>query len=312
MIEKFHGKKIVVLMGGLSREREISLKSGNAILASLRRQGYEVSAIEADDRVAESLQKEQPFAAIVALHGRYGEDGSVQGMLEIMQIPYSGSGVLASAICMDKALTKRLVAELGISVPKSCAISETENVSAMCRESGLACPLVVKPNSEGSTLGIMIVREADQLKRAVQDALSYDDTVLIEDYIMGTEVTVGLVNDKPLPVLEVVPTSGFYDYEAKYSQGLTEYIVPARIPNAVAQRIQDESMRMASYLEIEGISRVDYIVDADNEPYFLEINTIPGMTETSLVPKAAAAAGLSFDELAEAMLASCRLKIGRA
>lgn len=309
MLKKFQKKKVVVLMGGRSREREISLKSGKAILASLRRQGYEVSAIEADERLAERLIEAQPSAAIVALHGRYGEDGSVQGMLEVMGIPYSGSGVLASAICIDKALTKLVVSGLGVNVPSSCTVTAVDEISAACRDLKLTVPLVVKPNREGSTLGTRIVQDQAQLEEATRNALEYDKKVLIEDYIKGTEITVGLVNGRALPALEVVPTSGFYDYEAKYTPGMTEYIVPARIDPQVAERVERESLSLAAELDLEGVARADFIVDAQQVPHFLEVNTIPGMTETSLVPKAAEYAGMPFDELVENMLESCRLKI---
>lgn len=309
MLDQYRDKKIAVLMGGRSREREISLKSGKAILASLQRQGYEVSAIEADECLAERLTKAAPSAAIVALHGRYGEDGSVQGMLEVMGVPYSGSGVLASAICIDKALTKLIVSGLGVSVPLSCIVKSTDEISAACRDLKLNVPVVVKPNREGSTLGTRIVQDESQLEEAVHVALGYDKRVLIEDYIKGTEITVGLINGRALPALEVVPTSGFYDYEAKYTPGMTEYIVPARITKEVAARVERESLDMATELGLEGVARADFIVDSKGTPYFLEVNTIPGMTETSLVPKAAEYAGISFDELVENMLASCRLKI---
>ena len=309
MLEKYRDKKIVVLMGGRSREREISLKSGKAILASLQRQGYEVSAIEADECLAERLTKAGPSAAIVALHGRYGEDGSVQGMLEVMGIPFSGSGVLASAICIDKALTKLIVSGLGVSVPLSCTVKAADEVSTACRDLKLTVPVVVKPNREGSTLGTRIVQDEHQLEEAVHTALGYDKKVLIEDYIQGTEITVGLINGRTLPALEVVPTSGFYDYEAKYTPGMTEYIVPARIAPDVADRVERDSLHLADMLGLEGVARADFIINSDGTPYFLEVNTVPGMTETSLVPKAAAYAGISFDELVENMLESCRLKI---
>ena len=300
-------------MGGKSREREISLQSGQAMLASLQRQGYNANALEAGDDLAAELLESKPDAVLIALHGRYGEDGSVQGMLEMMGIPYSGSGVLPSAICMDKALTKDLLTPIGIPVPEACLVSAIEEIATACAEEPISYPVVVKPNREGSTLGIYLVAEAAELEAAVAKSLDFDDTVLIERYIKGTEVTVGVLNGRPLPVLEVVPKTGFYDYAAKYTKGQTDYIIPARIPEPVAHQIQQQSEMIFHHLNLSGVVRIDFIIEsggeASGQPVFLEVNTIPGMTETSLIPKAAEHAGISFDQVVEAMLESVALKL---
>ena len=292
-------------MGGNSKEREISMKTGQAILESLQRQGYQAIALDTKQEIAAALKAEAPAATVIALHGHHGEDGTIQGLLEILQIPYSGSGVLASALCMDKRLCKQLVATLGVTVPEAHVVHDLSELQSIPE----SLPVVVKPNQEGSTLGMAIVREAKEIKPAVTEALQHDSTVLLEQYIAGTEVTVGLMNGQSLPVLEIVPQSGFYDFEAKYTKGMTEYIVPARIPEAATQKLQQESEMVFQQLNLSGIARIDYILAKNGTPYFLEINTIPGMTETSLVPKAAEKAGINFDQVVEAILESCSLKI---
>lgn len=300
----WENKKIVVLLGGSSRERDISLKTGRAILESLQRQGYKAIGLDPQEQGLGKLIEEKPDAVIIALHGRFGEDGCMQGILETLRIPYGGCGVLASAICMDKNLTKTLVAAFGITVPASQSITSL----AVLGTSTVPLPVVVKPNQEGSTIGMSIVREPKELQAAVAEALRYDSIVLIERFIAGTEVTVGIINGKALPVLEIVPRSGFYDYEAKYTKGATEYIVPARLPESVMIQLQRSSETIYQKLGLSGIVRLDYIVSPEKIPYFLEVNTIPGMTETSLIPKAAEKAGLSFDQVVTAMLQSVGLK----
>ena len=291
-------KKIGVLMGGLSREREISLRSGRAVLAALRARGYDVVEIDVGRDVPEKLLKEKVEVAFVALHGRYGEDGVIQGLLEIMQIPYTGSGPLASAIGIDKDLTKKLAAGAGIRTPQWKAISKDDVGAGSPRRGGgtapLPLPVIIKPNREGSTIGMSIVREPREFRPALEEAAQYDDLILIEQFISGTEVTVGIVNGKVLPTLEIVPKGGFYDYASKYTKGMTEYIIPARISEEARRRVSEVTEKVFSLMKLSGVARVDFIVDKAGEDYFLEVNTIPGMTETSLVPKAAAAAGVSF------------------
>jgi D-alanine-D-alanine ligase len=222
-----------------------------------------------------------------------------------MGIAYTGSGPLASAICMDKELTKKiLVSEMGddLTTPVWKMVNRAD-VEAI-RESPLPLPVIVKPNREGSTLGIAIVREEKAFKPALEEAAKFDGTILVEEFIAGTEVTVAVVNGKALPVLEIVPKSGFYDFTSKYTKGMTEYIVPARIPDAMRDRLQRTSETIWKVMNLSGFARMDFIGE-----YFLEVNTIPGMTDTSLVPKAAAAAGISFEELCEQILKEASLKI---
>lgn len=298
--------KIGVLLGGLSKERDVSLRSGAAVAKALRAKGYDVIEIDAGRDVAERLKAEGVSAAFLALHGRYGEDGAMQGLLEILGIPYTGSGPLASAIGMDKELTKRLVAPTGVKTAAWKVIKRDE-VGAF-RTSPLPLPLVVKPNREGSTIGISIVRTEEEFIPALQDAAKLDETILVESFITGAEVTVAVVGGRALPVVEIVPKSGFYDYASKYTKGATEYVVPARISDEIRDRLQKTSEKIWTLLGLSGFARMDYIVASDGE-HFLEVNTIPGMTETSLVPKAAAAAGISFEDLCEEVLKGAALKI---
>ncbi len=307
MMNQWKDKKIAVLMGGQSNEREISLKSGHAVLQSLQRQGYQASGIDVGDNLATQLVAGRPHACVIALHGRYGEDGTVQGLLEMMRIPYSGSGVLASALCLDKALSKAVLSQHGIRMARSFTVhSEQTEVPA---EHGLSLPLVVKPNREGSTLGIELVKDFKNLSTAIEKSLQFDNCVLVEEFISGTEVTVGIINGQALPVLEVVPHSGFYDFESKYTKGKTEYIVPARVSDAVTAELQDQSKNIYQTLNLAGVARIDFIVNADNEAVFLEVNTIPGMTETSLIPKAAAHIGIDFDGVVAQIVESIGLKL---
>lgn len=299
-------KKIGVLLGGLSKERDVSLRSGGAVAKALRAKGYQVAEIDAGRDVAERLKAEKVEVAFIALHGRYGEDGTMQGLLEILGIPYTGSGPLPSAIATDKDLTKRLVASLGIQTAAWKVIHRSE--AAATALSPLPLPVVVKPNREGSSIGISIVRDEKDFAPALEAAVKLDETILIEQFISGIEVTVSVVNGRALPIVEIVPKSGFYDYASKYTKGLTEYIAPARIPDPTRDRLQKNSEKIWKLLGLEGFARMDFIVTSDGEP-FLEVNTIPGMTETSLVPKAAAAAGISFEDLCEEVLKGASLKL---
>ncbi|PIR25673.1 MAG: D-alanine--D-alanine ligase [Deltaproteobacteria bacterium CG_4_10_14_0_2_um_filter_43_8] len=299
-------KKIAVLMGGLSRERDISLKTGNAIFSSLQTAGYNVIAIDVDEHVARVLTEQKPDIAFIALHGKFGEDGCVQGLLECMHIPYTGSGVLPSALAMDKDVCKLFAADHGLAVAKSVCLS-VEECSGKLSHS-LSYPLVVKPVCEGSTINMSIVKTEDELKPAVEKALLSDERILLEEFIKGTEVTASVLCGEALALIEVVPASGFYDFEAKYTKGKTEYILPARISDALTKEIQKQTVALMKALRIEGAARADYIVDEKGVPYFLEVNTIPGMTETSLVPKAAAFNGMSFLDVCERMLLSARVK----
>ena len=307
---RFKDKKIGVLLGGLSSEREISLRSGRAVAEGLRKKGYSIVEIDADVSLAEKIKSEKIEVAFIALHGRYGEDGAVQGLLEVMKIPYTGSGVLSSALCIDKILTKRLVQDRGFFTPPFRFLDLHQSTAKeFVRTSSFTYPVVVKPSREGSTLGITIVREASGLEEAILEAGERDSRVLVEEFVSGKELTAGVLDGQALPLIEVVPKSGFYDFQSKYTKGATEYIVPARVPPELTREIQDITLEIVRELDCEGFARADYIVDGEGRPFFLEVNTIPGMTETSLIPKAAAAADLSFEDLVEKILDSARLKL---
>ncbi|MBI3596893.1 MAG: D-alanine--D-alanine ligase [Nitrospirae bacterium] len=292
-------KKIAVLMGGKSAEREISLKSGRAMEASLRRQGCTVVAIDLDETVAERLRQEEIELVVNALHGRGGEDGAIQGLLEILGIPYTGSGVLASAIGMNKVMTKCLLKAHGVPTPKYSVLRSARLSGSEFREFpvGFEGPVVVKPSSEGSTIGITIVRDRASLEAAYREAFRHGEEILVEEYIEGHEATVGILQETPLPVIEIVPKGAFYDYRAKYTKEMTEYIVPARLPQEVSQRVQALALETHQIIGCRGCTRVDFRVDRSGRPFVLEINTVPGMTETSLLPKAAAAVGITYDQL---------------
>lgn len=292
--------KIGVLLGGRSSEREISLKSGAAVLQSLVRSGYGAVAIDARDRLVEKLKKQKVDAAFIVLHGRWGEDGTVQGLLEIMGIPYTGPGVLGSSAAMDKAVMKFILEATGIPTPAYAIAGAGERIT-------MKPPFVVKPANEGSTIGISMVHRRKDTAAAMELALRYDRKIVIEEFVPGQEITVAVVNGKVLPVVEVRPLSGFYDFESKYTKGKTEYIVPAEIPRKVAKKAEAIAMDVYRRFDLSGCVRTDMLV-RDGMPLVIDINTSPGMTETSLVPKAWACQGGSFDELIEEILGGASLK----
>lgn len=298
-------------MGGVSKEREISLLTGQAISDALKRLGYDVLDIVCGlDDIARKLSDAKPDVVVVALHGNFGEDGCVQGMLEILRIPYTGGGVLASSVGMDKVVCNRVASQMGILCPEEEVLDATRvDIASFIKRMKIDLPVIVKPSREGSTINMTIVRDASELMGALKKAAESDTKIIVERYIQGREVTVGLINGRALTPLEIAPKSGFYDYTSKYTKGMTEYILPARIADAVASRITKWSEALSRELECEGTARADFMVTDLGEAYFLEINTIPGMTELSLVPKAAAFEGMSFDELCEELLNGARLKI---
>jgi D-alanine-D-alanine ligase len=293
-------KQIGVLLGGLSGEREISLRTGAAVVKALTEGGYRVVAIDAGRDLADQLRAARIEVAFIALHGRYGEDGCVQGLLEMLGIPYTGSGVLASALAMDKQLTKQILLQHELPTP-GYAVCRRGDDLVQLSEAFKHFPLVVKPNAEGSSLGMTIARDREQLLSGLKLAQDCDNMVLIEEFVAGLEVTVGVLNDEALPMIQIVPKSGFYDYTAKYTAGQTEYILPAPLPPVLYQRIQQVALDACRAIGCRGAARVDFMV-RDREFYCLEINTIPGMTATSLLPKAAAAAGMSFNQLVNVIL----------
>lgn len=303
-------KRIGVLMGGTSAEREVSLKSGSAVFNALKGRNYDVAAIDVGHDVCEVMKRERIEAAFLTLHGGYGEDGSVQGLLEVLGIPYTGSGVLASALAMDKESSKKIFLYHGIPMPpfivthhgKSVSGQKPENAHPGLPAADFPLPWVIKPATEGSSIGVSIVKERSSLRAAMEKALGFGKRIIVEKYIPGTEIQVGILNDRILGSVEVRPTLEFYNYEAKYTAGLTEYILPPELRPETLRNAEKAALSAHTVLGCKGASRVDLIVDKEGAPYVLEVNTIPGMTETSLLPKIAARAGLDFPSLIEEMV----------
>jgi len=254
-------KKVAVLMGGLSREREVSLKTGKAILKALSEKGYNVHPIDVGHDIAEVLVREKVECAFLALHGRFGEDGTVQGMLELMGIPYTGSGVLPSALAMHKVVTKKVFLYEKIPTPSFEVFRRKEIERNSIRQISLPLPVVVKPAREGSTIGVSIVRTEEELLPALRKAGEYDEEMLVEEFMKGKEITVGILEDLPLPVIEIVPRSGFYDYHSKYTKGETQYVIPAGIPREKYLRAQELSLKAFQVLGCSGCARVDLMTD---------------------------------------------------
>jgi len=286
-------------MGGRSPEREISLRSGENVARELKSAGFEVVKVDPDGNLISVLKEERVEAAFLALHGPNGEDGRIQGLLEFAGIPYTGSGVLASALAMDKAMAKRLFDGAGIPTPSWIFLgagghpAEDEMLS-------IGLPVVVKPSVGGSTIGITIVKDASRLGEAVELARQYCHELVLERYVAGTEITVGVLGAdelQVLPVMEIVPAGEFYTYETKYMPGMSTHVIPARISQAAYERAQDLALASHRLLGCFGMSRVDMIVSKDEEVMVLEVNTIPGMTDTSLLPEAAANVGINFSRL---------------
>jgi D-alanine-D-alanine ligase len=302
-------KKVAVMMGGLSREREISLKTGKAIQKALTEKGYTVIPIDVGNDIAEKLVKEKIEWAFLALHGRFGEDGTIQGMLELMRIPYTGSGVLASALAMHKIMTKKFFLCEKIPTPRFEVFHREEITKDLPKKNSLPLPVVVKPAREGSTIGISIVQKDEELGPALKKAGEYDEEILVEEFMKGREITVGILENIPLPIIEIVPKSGFYDYYSKYTKGETQYILPARIPREKYLYAQEISLKAFQILDCSGVARVDLMTDENENPYVIDVNTMPGMTETSLLPKAASYAGIPFGDLVERILLGASLKL---
>ncbi|MFC2172230.1 D-alanine--D-alanine ligase [Acidobacteriota bacterium] len=310
MREKLLKLHVAVLMGGLSREREISLRSGKNVLESLSRQGFNAFPIDVGEDFLHRLAKETFDMAFICLHGRYGEDGAIQGLLEMAGIPYTGSGVLASAIAMNKVTTKRILLSEGLPTPSYRALNLNNGVrEEICEAEGLLdYPMVIKPVSEGSSIGVSIANNRSQLDEIIRDHAFKFGKLMLEKFIEGREITVGIIGSnsraKALPILELVPKNPFYDYQAKYTEGLTEFILPARLSPETTQQCSDYALRTHRILGCLGMSRIDMIVDKDDIPYVLEVNTIPGFTETSDLPQQANQASISFDELVFEILKS--------
>jgi len=301
------GRRIGVFFGGESSEREVSLRTGAAAAAALRRKGYEVVEIDIRGDWLAAIREARIDVAFVALHGRFGEDGCIQGAFEMARIPYTGSGVAASAVAMSKTLAKRVVSAAGVPCAPDAVYEGAAAEDPAPPPFGFPC--VVKPDREGSTIGVSVVRDPAGFRPAVELARRFDGRVLVERYVPGREITVGIVNGRVLPAIEIVPKSGsgFYDYQAKYTAGQTEYVIPVPMDREVLLRAADCTRRAAAALGLRGAARIDYRVDPAGALFFLEANTIPGMTETSLLPKAARFDGLSFDDLVEEILSDAGL-----
>lgn len=308
--EELKQKRIGVLMGGLSAEREISLKSGMAVHQALLAQGYNSTALDVRNTIAAELQEEKIDLAFIALHGRYGEDGCIQGLLELANIAYTGSGVLASALAMHKLYSKLAFAAAGLTITPYLSVRKDETIALESLPFPL--PVVVKPVQEGSSVGVTIVKNVEALQPALDDAFRYDDLVLIEQYIKGQEVQVGILNNQAVGAIEIVPKNEFYDFEAKYSDGMAEHIFPARLTPEVYQKVQQLGLKAHQALGCDGYCRVDFLVTEAGDCYILEVNTLPGMTALSLLPEIALkGAGVSFEQLVEKIACSASLKTGQ-
>lgn len=297
--EKASAGRVGVLMGGNSAEREVSLTTGGAVLAALLEGGVDAVGIDTQGDWRGEISREKVDTAFIALHGRGGEDGTIQGALELMGIPYTGPGVMASALAMDKIMTKRVLSARGIPTPGFIELG----AGSYDLPADLDLPVVVKPNREGSTIGISVVRERNELPEAVRIAASHDPDVLVEDFVEGDDLTVGVLNDRAMAIVQIVTKSGFYDYETKYVTGAEEYRVPASIGDSATERVRDAALAAARALRCCGAVRVDFR-GADDRFEVIEVNTIPGMTPNSLLPKSAAGVGIGFVELVLQMLDS--------
>ncbi|MDR3196049.1 MAG: D-alanine--D-alanine ligase [Endomicrobium sp.] len=292
ILTKLKNKKIGVLYGGLSSEREISVKSGKAVLSALKKLKVMAVGIDANRDVAEKIRKANIDIAYIVLHGHMGEDGTVQGMLEIMGIPYVGCGVFASSASMDKDISKKLFRCSGIPTPEWTVIKRLEPVAEIKKY-----PIVVKPVSQGSALGVAIVKNATQFAVAAKEAFKYDKEIMVEKFISGKEITVGVLNGKSLPVIEIVPKGEFYDFKSKYQKGGSGHIIPARISCKAYSNAQYYAEKIFKVFKCKAVCRADMIVDKNNKVWVLENNTIPGMTATSLLPDASKTVGYDFKDL---------------
>ncbi|HOW34809.1 MAG TPA: D-alanine--D-alanine ligase [Candidatus Omnitrophota bacterium] len=299
---------IGILMGGCSSEREISLKSGTAIYNALKNCNCQVTALdiasEDEARILSLVRNAGIDVAFIALHGRLGEDGTIQSILEKAKIPYTGSGVTASRLALNKVSAQNIFRKNNIPVPDYIVIRKKDSGDSqkfLDKVNGF--PVVVKPANQGSSIGITLVKEKKDLTPALKLAFQYDDEILIERYISGRELTVGILDETPLPVIEIKPKGSFFDFESKYQPGMAEHIVPAVIPPPVAKAVQDFALKAHQSLGCRHLSRVDVLLDKENNPYVIEINTIPGFTATSLLPDAAKHAGLDFSQLCLKLIA---------
>ena len=304
-------KKIVVVMGGPSTEAEVSRRSGTAILEALKAKGYNAEGLELNPATfANDIKASGAEFVFNALHGKFGEDGIIQGTLEMMGIPYTGSGVMAAAVTMDKVATKRFFMAEGIPTPKAHTyfryeFKKRDLTGEILQE--FSVPVVVKASSQGSSIGVVIVEKAEELEAALSEAFKYDREVLVEEFIKGRELTVAVWGNEEkqeaLPIIEITTVTGRYDYVTKYKVGASTHIIPAPIPEEVTKKVKEIAIRAFAVCGCSGMARVDFMLGEDNQPYVIEVYTIPGMTETSLVPDAGRAAGIEFPELCARILA---------
>jgi len=287
--------KVAVLMGGQSAEREVSLKSGNAVLSALTSQHINAHGIDVGHNILSVLASGHFDRVFIALHGRGGEDGTMQGALEVLELPYTGSGVMASALAMDKLRTKYAWLGQGLPTPGYCTLTDATDFDAVIQQYGL--PLMIKPAHEGSSIGMSKVTKADQLEPAYRNAAKYDSEVFAEQWITGTEYTVAILGETALPVIRLETPNDFYDYDAKYVANTTGYHIPCGLSAADEKQLQDLALRAFKGVGANGWGRVDVLCDKDGKPYLIELNTVPGLTDHSLVPMAAKAAGIGFEEL---------------
>jgi len=312
MIKHQVRRRVGVVMGGSSGERDVSLRSGAAVAEALEARGYEVVRIAVGDdfgpELLTTLRKARVEAVFLALHGRLGEDGCVQGLLELARIPYTGSSVLASALAMDKLKAKEMFRLHNVPTPPYYTVSAGDDRADLETLHGsFGFPVVVKPRGEGSSLGVTKVASFAELGPALDEAFELDDTVIIERFVSGIEINVGILDGKVLGAIEIAPKSGFYDYEAKYTPGMTEYFMPARLSPTRYRGVLNLAERAARALGCTGAVRVDLLVTSGENEYVLEVNTLPGMTQTSLLPKIAAEAGYDFGALCEAIVEGAQL-----
>jgi len=294
--------RVAVLLGGKSAEREVSLKSGALVLAALRARGVDAHAFDPAEHGLEALIAGRYERAFIALHGRFGEDGTLQGALEWLGLHYTGSGVLGSALAMDKLRAKRLWMAEGLPTPPFEILDAKSDFRATAKRLGL--PLMVKPVNEGSSIGMSKVRAAGELEEAYALAVNYDRAVIAEKFVDGTELTAGILGDEALPLIKLETPRDFYDYQAKYVADDTRYLIPCGLPAAKEREVQQLCLRAFRALACSGWGRVDLMLDRAGEPWLLEVNTVPGMTDHSLVPMAARAAGLSYEDLCMRILES--------
>lgn len=298
---KYKFGKVGVLMGGPSTEREISLKSGKAVYEALKQLGLKVDTIDIKtESIEENINLIKSYkidCAFIALHGRFGEDGQIQRILDTLKIPYTCSGVQASKLAMDKVASLGIFETNGLKVPRYRVLEIASYNPNWKIYNDLGFPLVIKPATHGSSIGLSIVDDSKDLDKAVDLAFSFDPRVIVQEYIAGREITVGILDEKALPVIEIIPKKRFFDFEAKYQVGMTDYIVPAQIEEAITKKAQEIAFSAHRLLGCSGCSRVDMILNKHNEVFVLEINTIPGLTSMSLLPKAAKIAGIEFDDL---------------